>query len=190
MPKKMLKGFNHLFYNVLTANTEAAYTPSETYVRVNGAQTLTQSDTTNELKVQADDGVYYQENEFQEGELQVTVAGLSLTDLAALKGSDIATEEMTEGELDSAPEVALTFSGLLADSEGYRCYQYFVCKLASWKADLATKGQNNSVAAVTLTFKYHGRAFDRKIRAIKDVTTQALALTYLNTIAAKAASGD
>jgi len=182
MPKKMLKGFNHLFYNILAANTDVAYTPGNAYVRVHGAQTLTQSDTANELKVQADDGVYYQENEFQEGELQITVAGLALTDLAALKGSDSATDELTEGELDNAPEVALSFSGLLADGEGYRCYQYFACKLSAWKADLATKGQNNSVAAVTLTFKYHGRAIDRKLRAIKDVATETLATAYLQAI--------
>lgn len=187
MASKMLKGFNNLHYVPLTANTPAAYTPG-TAVALSGAQSVTQTETRNELKVNADDGTALQESEFQEGELQITVAGMKLDDLAALTGATIETDVMTEGELDNAPDVALTFSGLLAKGEGYRCFQYFVCNLTSWKNDLTTRGQNNDISAITLTFKYRGREVDHKTRKLSDVDTAALAVTQTGTVASAPAA--
>ena len=171
----------------LPANTSDAYTPGASYVRLYGAQSLTGSDTRGALSILADDGAYHEESEFQSGELQITVAGMALADLAALSGASITSGEgavMTEGALDSAPEVALSFSGLLAGGEGYRLYQYFACRLTGWKADLSTRGKNNDIASVTLTFRYQGRAYDKKYRALSDVGASATLTTFLNGIAA------
>ncbi len=186
MGKKILRGFSDLYYNVLKENTEEKYAVGEQYVRLLGAQSCTASEQRNEVSVMADDGNYYEESEFKNGELQITVAGMDLADMSTLLGAQMDTQktELYEGTLDAAPEVALTFSGLLAGTEGYRLFQYFACKLRNVKAnDLQTRGQNNEGASVTLTFSFTGRKCDGKFRGMKDVQNKNEMGAFLNGIA-------
>ena len=184
MPKKALKGFANFGYVPLTANTTAAYTPGSR-VPVTGAQSCTAGDNRQDYEVRADDGVYDSGSEYQNTQLVVTLAEATLADIAALAGADYdeTSKELTEAELDAAPEVALNFSGLRADG-GKRLFLYYCCKLLSYKADLNTRGANNDISAYQLTFKCYGRVYDGFVRTTKDVDAVGgvVDLTWLNTV--------
>ena len=190
MGKKALKGFGNVKYFPLTANTSAAYTPTNPGSALGvGARSCTASDTRNEYKIPGDDGIYDQGSEYESTELQISVNEMPLEVLAALTGADYddLTDVMSEGELDNAPEVALSFSGLRSDG-GYRLYQYLCCKLTSYKADLKARLDNgNDVSQYQLTFLCLGRTADKKVRLTRDVDKPvggAADLTWLNTVAA------
>lgn len=189
MGKKALKGFGNVKYFTLTANTAAAYTPMNPGKALGvGARSCTAGDTRNEYKIPGDDGIYDQGSEYESTELQIAVNEMPLEVLSDLTGAeyDDATSVMSEGELDNAPEVALSFSGLRADG-GYRLYQYLCCKLTGYKVDLKARLDNgNDVSQYQLTFLCLGRAADKKVRLTKDVdkpTSGAIDLTWLNTVA-------
>lgn len=192
MAKKALKGFADLRYNKLTANTAEAYTPSATQTKLPGAQSLTSTDTRQDYEIYADDGVYDSGSDYQSTELTITMAEMSLKDLADLAGAkyDEDTGVMEESSTDVPPEVALGFSGLMVDG-GKRMFQYLCCKLKDYKADLNTKGSSNDINAYTLTFSCTGRAYDHRVRKVKDVekgSNGALDISWLNTVTAEPAT--
>jgi phi13 family phage major tail protein len=186
MAKKALKGFAQFGRFPLTKNDATDYTPG-TRVPMVGAQSLTTTDNRQEYEIRADDGVYDSGSDFQNVQLQVNLAEMSLADLAAMTGATYTEldKEMDESELDSAPEIALNFSGLRADG-GKRLFTYYVAKLTSFKVDLSTRGANNEILPYQLTFKCYGRACDHKVRTTKDVDAAAgvVDTTWLDTIAA------
>ena len=187
---KVLKGFANLGAFPVTTNNSTGYAVGAKVDLSNvGAQSLTQSDTRQEYSVPGDDGYVAKGSDFQNTQLVVTVARMWLDKLAALTGAtfDSTSKEYTDAELDSAPELALTFSGMLEDG-GYRLFRYYVCKLVSYKADLNTKPSNQNGSTYQLTFNCSGRQCDPKknIRTFKDEapneTTGVVDLTWLDTI--------
>ncbi len=172
--KKLLSGFNHLYYQLVSDTAEAyAAATGATAVRVPGAQSCSSTTNRDTLRVAADDNSsYYSEATFSEGELTITVAGMKLADLSVLAGATYTAEDLTmdEKEVDAAPEVSLSFSGLLAAGEGYRLFRYYNCRLSSFQAgDLNTRGDSTEIAAIELTFNFGGRAADGKFRTMHDV---------------------
>lgn len=190
--KKLLSGFSHLYYQEVN-DTAAAYAAKaeSAAVRVEGAQSCTATVNKDELKVAADDNSsYYSEGTFSDGELTITVAGMKLEDLSKLAGATYTAETLTmdEKETDAAPEVSLSFSGLLAAGEGYRLFRYYNCRLQSFQAgDLNTRGDSTEVAAIELTFAFGGRAIDGQFRTQHDVAKgETAAMTaWLTTITPK-----
>ena len=114
--KKLLSGFSHLYYQEVedTSSTYKGATGSSA-VRVEGAQSCSATVNKDTLKVAADDNSgYYSEGTFTDGELTITVAGMKLADLSKLAGATYTEDTLTmdETEVDAAPEVSLSFSGL------------------------------------------------------------------------------
>ena len=186
--KKLLSGFSNLYYQEVedTSSTYKGATGS-TAVRVEGAQSCSATVNKDTLKVAADDNSgYYSEGTFTDGELTITVAGMKLADLSKLAGATYteATLTMDETEVDAAPEVSLSFSGLLAAGEGYRLFRYYNARLSSFQAgDLNTRGESTEVASIELTFAFGGRAVDGKFRTMHDIAKpdDASAVTAMTT---------
>ena len=178
--KKMLKGFSNLYFVPLAENTAQAYSVEATFTRIYGAQTCTAKENRNTLSIMADDGMYYEESEFKNGELEITVAGMELAQMAALSGATLEAEsgQITQGEGDIAPEIALCFSALLAGGEGHRVFRYYACRLLHIEGtSLETRGKSDEPQAVTLHFAYQGRKSDGKYRTVVDVTSENLNAT-------------
>ena len=192
--KKLLSGFSHLYYLEVT-DTAAGYSAKTgaTAVRVEGAQSCSNTVNKDTLKVAADDNSgYYSEGTFTDGELTITVAGMKLADLSKLASAtyDSSTITMDETEVDAAPEVSLSFSGLLAGAEGYRLFRYYNCRLTSFAAgNLNTRGESTEVASIELTFSFGGRAYDGLFRTTHDIEKPSDAsavsamTTWLTTVA-------
>lgn len=190
MAKKGLKGFANLRYFPITADSGTAYTPG-TAAALIGARQCTVDDTRNEYKIPGDDGIYAQGSDYESTTLTINVNELGLEDIAALTGAtyDDTPAELNESDLDSAPQVALTFSALMIDG-GYRLYRYYNAKLTNYKADLRAKlDTGNEVNQYQLTFVCSARKTKATgetkfmIRATKDIA-DATGLSWLETIPA------
>ena len=103
--------------------------PDDGLGRMN-ARSCTASDTRNEYKIPGDDGIYAQGSDYESTTLTIGVNEMDLKDLAALTGASFSETpgELTESDLDQAPEVALSFSALMIGG-GYRMYHYLNAKL-------------------------------------------------------------
>lgn len=187
---KVLKGFANLSSFPVSKNDATNYAVGTKQAHT-GAQSLTQADTRQEYTIPGDDGVVATGSDYQGTQLVVTVAETELPALAAITGADFDDDakEYTDAELDTAPELALTFSGLLEDG-GYRLFRYYACKLISYKVDLNTKTTNQTGSSYQLTFNCYGRKCDQKknIRAFKDVEKDGV-ITWLDTIPSVVPSG-
>lgn len=190
MPKYGLKGFANLGFFPVTKNDAENYTVGPR-VPLIGARTCTTEDTRNEYKIPGDDGIYAQGSDYESTTLTIGVNEMQLKDLAVLTGADFSSVpgEMSESELDSAPEVALTFSALTIDG-GYRMYRYYNAKLVKYKVDLKAKlDTGNEVNQYELTFictARKGKAEGEnkpKVRVTHDAA-EASGLTWLNTVPA------
>lgn len=190
MPKKGLKGFANLSYFPITADTGTAYTPGAKKALI-GARSCVPEDTRNEYKIPGDDGIYAQGSDYESTTLTIGVNEMGLDDIAAMTGSDFegVPGELSESDLDNAPQLALTFSALMIDG-GYRMYRYYNAKLVGYKADLRAKlDTGNEVNQYQLTFLCVARktlgASETKflIRTTKDAA-DATGLSWLNTIPA------
>ena len=188
---KALRGFSNLSYFPITTNTAAAYTPSTKKALGIGARSLTKEDTRSEFKIPGDNGIYMQGSDFESTKLTIQVNEMDLATLAALTGAVYETtgdmpDELLEGELDTAPAVALSFAGLMSDGS-HRMYQYFCCNLVTYKADLKARlDTGNEVNGYTLEFLCSGRLVDQIVRSTKDsalpVGSAAADISWLNTI--------
>ena len=190
MAKKGLKGFANLRYFPITKDDGTNYTPEDGVLLV-GARQCTVEDTRNDYKIPGDDGIYAQGSDYESTTLTININEMGLEDIAALTGAEYGTEpeELSESDLDQAPQVALSFSALMIDG-GYRMYQYFNAKLINYKADLRAKlDTGNEVNQYQLTFLCSARktlaANETKpvIRITKDVDN-ATGLSWLEEIAA------
>lgn len=190
MAKKGLKGFANLRYFPITKDDGTNYTP-EDGVLLTGARQCTVEDTRNEYKIPGDDGIYAQGSDYESTTLTININEMGLEDIAALTGAEYGTEpeELSESDLDQAPQVALSFSALMIDG-GYRMYQYFNAKLINYKADLRAKlDTGNEVNQYQLTFLCSARETladqekRRAIRKTKDIK-DATGLDWLESIAA------
>lgn len=188
--KKGLKGFANLRYFPLTKNDETEYTPG-TGAALPGARSCTVEDTRNEFKIPGDDGIYAQGSDYESTTLTIGVNEMDLKDLAALSGASFSETpgELTESDLDNAPEVALSFSALMIGG-GYRMYHYLNAKLINYKADLRAKlDTGNEVNQYQLTFLCSARKAlatgesKHAIRITKDAE-DASGLSWIQTIAA------
>lgn len=200
---KALKGFSNVSYFPVTANTTAAYTATPKTALGAGARSCVKEDTKNEFKIPGDNGIYLQGSDYESTKLTIQVNEMSLADLAALIGAiyddtpyaagppevPAGAKELIEGELDNAPQVALSFAGLLTDGS-HRMYKYLSATLTSYKADLKARlDTGNDVNGYTLEFLCVGRAADGRVRITKDsgapdAGTGAVDLTWLDTIPA------
>lgn len=180
---RVLMGFANCSGFPVSANTASAYTVGAKFA-LPGAQSLTQADTYEVVKIPGDDGTVKTVRVYKGTQIVLTVAGVTLDTLSNITGAtfDEESHELDESEMDVTPEIALTCSGLLDDG-GYRLYRYYSCKLSSYKADLTTRPNNNSGSAYQLTFECAGRLCDpkHKIRTETDIAAGA-ALTWLDTI--------
>ena len=194
MPKA-LKGFSNLSYFPVTANTAAEYTATPKTALGAGARSLVKEDTKTEFKIPGDNGIYLQGSDYESTKLTVQVNEMGLKELSVLTGAlyddtpSTGALELLEGELDSAPQVALSFAGLLTDGS-HRMYKYLSCTLTSYKADLKARlDTGNEVNGYTLDFLCVGRTADSRVRITKDSgapdeTTGAVDLSWLDTIPA------
>ena len=198
---KALKGFSNVSYFPVTANTTAAYTATPKTALGVGARSCVKEDTKTEFKIPGDNGIYLQGSDYESTKLTIQVNEMSLADLAALIGAiyddtphaagppevPAGAKELIEGELDNAPQVALSFAGLLTDGS-HRMYKYLSATLTSYKADLKARlDTGNDVNGYTLEFLCVGRAADSRVRITKDSgapdeTTGAVDLDWLDTI--------
>lgn len=186
---KILKGFANLRAFAVLANLRQSYGVGAPVDLTNvAAQSLTQADTRQDYTIPGDDGTAAKGSDYQSTQLVITVARMWLDKLAALTGAEFDEEshEYSDAELDNAPELALTFSGLLEDG-GYRLFRYYSCKLSSYKVDLTTKPSNQNGSLYQLTFNCSGRLCDpkHKIRTFTDVVPDEegeVDLTWLETI--------
>lgn len=168
MAKKYLKGFNNFGFIPVTLNSTEGYTVDDSkYTAVPGGKSCAPTDNKSEYSIPADDGVWDSGTDWTDTTVVVTVAEAELSVLAQLTGAEF-DDEMDEGTLDEAPEVALTFSALRRDG-GYRLYRYFSARCTGYKVSHTTKGENNDAQTYELTFKCTPRKSDNKIRATKDV---------------------
>lgn len=190
MAKKGLKGFANLRYFPITADSGTAYTPG-TAVLMIGARQCTVEDTRNDYKIPGDDGIYDQGSDYESTTLTININEMSLADIGALTGATYSStpEELSESDLDTAPQVALTFSALMLGG-GYRMYRYYNAKLIGYKADLRAKlDTGNDVNQYQLTFLCTARKTlatgETKcmIRVTKDIA-DGTGLTWLQTIPA------
>ena len=192
---KALKGFSNVSYFPVTANTTAAYTATPKTALGAGARSCVKEDTKNEFKIPGDNGIYLQGSDYESTKLTIQVNEMSLAALAALIGAiyddtpSTGAMELIEGELDNAPQVALSFAGLLTDGS-HRMYKYLSATLTSYKADLKARlDTGNDVNGYTLAFLCVGRAADSRVRITKDsgapdAETGAVDLSWLDTIPA------
>lgn len=192
MPKA-LKGFSNLSYFPVTVNTTAAYTATPKTALGAGARSCTKEDTKTEFKIPGDNGIYLQGSDYESTKLTIQVNEMGLADLAKLIGAiydatpETGAKELLEGELDNAPQVALSFAGLLTDGS-HRMYKYLSATLTSYKADLKARlDTGNDVNGYTLEFLCVGRAADGRVRITKDSDapdseTGVVVLTWLDTI--------
>ena len=190
---KALKGFSNVSYFPVTANTTTAYTATPKTALGAGARSCVKEDTKNEFKIPGDNGIYLQGSDYESTKLTIQVNEMGLADLAALIGAiydntaGSGAMELIEGELDNAPQVALSFAGLLTDGS-HRMYKYLSATLTSYKADLKARlDTGNDVNGYTLEFLCVGRAADSRVRITKDSgapdeTTGAVDLDWLDTI--------
>lgn len=190
MSKKGLKGFANLSYFPISADSGTAYTPG-TKAALVGARQCTTEDARTDYKIPGDDGIYDQGSDYESTTLTINLNEMELSDLSALTGANFSSTpgELTESDLDNAPQVALTFSALML-SGGYRMYRYYNAKLTSYKADLRTKGDTGAeVNQYALTFLCVARKTKASsetkfaIRTTKDCE-DATGLTWLATIPA------
>lgn len=169
MGKKYLKGFANFGYALLSANTTSAY-KAGTIKKFEGAKTCTPTDNRTEYSIPADDSVWDSGSEWTDTTNEIEVVESDLEKIADLTGAKINEEkdELEEGPLDSAPEVALTYSALRADG-GYRLYRYYCAKCTNISVSHTTKGDTNDAQTYKLTFKCTPRKVDNRIRGTKDV---------------------
>ena len=183
MAKLGLKGFSNFGFIPVVTNSASAYSATGEVERLVGAQSCSVDDQRTDFTINGDDGIYDSGSEWTNSTLTVTVAEMTLEQLAALTGATINEEsdEMEECTLDAAPDVALTFSALRRDG-GYRLYRYYIAKLTKYKVTHNTKGQNSGENQnYELTFLCSPRLVDSKIRATKEVA-KGDALSWLDTI--------
>ena len=194
MPEaKALKGFSNMSYFPVVSNTASAYSATPKTALGAGARSCTKEDTKTEFKIPGDNGIYLQGSDYESTKLTIQVNEMGLADLAELIGAiydDTPTtgaKELIEGELDNAPQVALSFAGLLTDGS-HRMYKYLSATLTSYKADLKARlDTGNDVNGYTLEFLCVGRAADGRVRITKDSAAPVdgvVDLTWLNTIPA------
>ena len=198
MPKG-IRGFANLSYFPLTDNTAIKYTPG-TKKSLVGARSCTPDIVREDYKIPGDDGIYDSGSDLVSIKLVINVNEMDLADLSALSGAQFdATPttgllELNESDMDAAPMVALTFSGLRRDNE-YRMWRYYNAKLIGAKVDLRTKlDTGNEVNQYQLTFDCTPRPIinteatpaetKKLIRTIKDTATTVTTLTWLDTIPA------
>lgn len=193
--KKGLKGFSNFRYFPITKDDGKDYTPG-TAVLLVGARQCTVEDTRNDYKIPGDDGIYDQGSDYESTLLTVNINEMTLQDLAAMTGAtyDSTPAELSESDLDQAPQLGLTFAALMLGG-GYRLYRYYNAKLVGYKADLRAKlDTGNEVNQYQLTFLCIARktlgASETKymIRTTKDIDS-ATGLTWLETIPAVVGTG-
>jgi len=178
--KKALKGFCAVRVWPITANTPYAYTTGAV-ILLPAAQSLTKDVTRGDYTIYADDSVYDTGSDYQNEELELTLAELTPELEAMLSGGDYDEEtgEYTFKNTDIAPEFALGYAALRSDGK-YRMFKHYAAKLISVKVDHATKGDSNDIAPYTLTFRNTQRNADGAIRVTKD--SEDGTHTWLDTI--------
>jgi phi13 family phage major tail protein len=183
MSKKYLKGFANLGYIPVADNTDEKYAvTADGKQKLASAVSCAPTDNRKDFSIAADDGIWDEGSDWTDTTLEIVLVEAELKLIAYLTGAAY-TDETTaieEGALDSAPEVALTFSALRADG-GYRLYRYYAAKCTNVKITHNTKGSNNNNDQYTLTIKATPRKFDKHIRGTIDVA-KGTALTWLDTI--------
>lgn len=178
---KALKGFADLKYFTITTNTAASYVPAANGTALIGARSCSGGDTRKDYKIPGDNGIYRQGSDYESTSLKINVNEMELADLGIMLGATFADTVLSETELDAAPELALSFSALDIDY-GYRLFQYFNCKLTSYKVDIKAKlDTGTDVNQYELNFICIGRLLDGLVRATKHVAINE-AITWLDTI--------
>ncbi len=182
MAVSRLAGFANLGYFPLTANTDTTYTPG-TRAPLVGAYTCTKTDNKTVNNIPADDNPAWETNSTWEDTTKQKVNRIILEDLASLQGSTITEGVLTEGVLDSQPQVALNFSAKMAKG-GYRCYRYYSAEMVSAQVNHQTQSSDNTTQDYTLEFRCKARPADGNVRTTTDVDDLDQARTWLATIPA------
>ena len=185
--RKYVKDFANLGYLPLTANDAGTYTTGTTYTAIPGAQSCSVDDNKEDYEILADDGVWDSGADWTGTDLVIVIAETELELLSNIIGSDFSDGVLEEATTDDAPEIALTFSGLLANG-GYRLFRYYCCKCTGYKLSHTTKGQNRDAQNYELSFKVMPRKLDQHIRGIKDVAAGD-SLAWLKSITTVANGG-
>lgn len=182
MPRKYLKGFSQFTIFPLTENTLTKYIVGEK-VSVPYAEKLSKDLDSEEEKMYADDEIYDIDRSVNGESFTLTLKELPNELRAKLEGGKYSneTKEYDFSTIDSAPEFACTYRGLLADGT-YRMFRQYRAKVSKIKVDLETLGNGNK-GAVEIEGMFMARACDNKLFSIKDTETNT-DLTWLDTIPA------
>lgn len=180
MPKKYLKGFSKFTMFPLIENTLTKYIVGEK-VSVPYAEKLSKDLDSEEEEMYADDEIYDIDRSVTGENFTLTLKELPNELRAKLEGGKYnnETKEYDFSTIDSAPEFACTYRGLLADGT-YRMFRQYRAKVSKIKVDLETLGNGNK-GSVTIDGKFMARACDNKLFTMKDTETNT-DLTWLDTI--------
>lgn len=178
--KEALRGFCAARIWPVTANKKTEYATGA-MIDLEGAQNLTRSETRQEMRVDADDGIYYQENELQYVDYQIQLAELPLSLEAALGGHtyDEATNSLKYSINDQANEVAFAYASLKLNNT-YRMFKHYLVKLVEVSCDLTTRGESGDILPYTLTLRSQVRTADGAWGEVRDSTDTSY--TWLDTI--------
>ena len=166
----------------VTQNDTDGFTLGEMMLLPN-AQTLSKTQNSQDMTIRADDGIYYRGSTYDTTDLELVVADLSQEERAFLEGGtyDETTETYTKNANDVAPELAFGFAALRIDG-GYRLYQYYAGRVTKINVSHATKGQNNDVAAYTISLSMTQRNADGAIYREHDIKKADLDFTWLDEV--------
>lgn len=179
---KAAKGFSSLRIFPVTKNDGTGYTVG-TKVTVSGAQSFSASPETSEWKIMADDGIYASGSDWNGMKATLTIAEMPLALKPNFEGGtyDSGTKIYTYKSISQAPEIALGFRVLQADST-YKMVKLYSAKCTSYKEDYKTKGESGDISAVTIELLIQNRVIDNAVKDEKETVTDA-DLTWLDTIA-------
>ena len=174
--KEALRGLRGGRFWLITSNTSTEYTTGAMVMLV-GAQSLSRADTRQDIRIDADDDIYSQENDLQYTEYTLQLAELPLEIEATLGGHtyDETEQRITYNVLDQASEVAFAYASLKLD-KNYRMFTHYCVKLTEISCDLATKGESGDILPYTLTFRSQTRRADGNWGKTQDSTDGTYAL--------------
>ncbi|MCI8345802.1 MAG: hypothetical protein HFJ42_07660 [Clostridia bacterium] len=181
MPRKYLKGFSGLTIFPITENTLQKYIVGEG-TKVPSAQKLSKEIDSAQENIYADDEIWDIDKTVNGESFTLTLKELDNELRSMLEGGkyDETTKEYDFSIVDTAPEFACTYRGLLADGT-YRMYRQYRCKVSKIKMDLETKGNENK-GAVEIEGMFMPRACDNKLFTIKDTEEGNTDIAWLDTI--------
>lgn len=126
-----ISGFSNIHVAKLTAQETSLKKPTyDVPVALRGAKNVEVSLNFESTTFYADNMVSYNDNYFSNGEITLTVSGLTADEYKMLFGHTLEKGGITVNSNDIAPEVAITFEKKILGTNAVRRFVIYACKMS------------------------------------------------------------